>query len=440
MPYPERTGSPHCTVFVLLLLACLCWSSSCSQHPTCHTGTVKWLDVVPSRAGEAPRANHDVTIYLDNSQSMEPVRGESVYQETLQALEVSKPVNNTTALIRVRYVGAEVGEAQGVEALERATYQEGQTNLFAAVQQMRADAPAANQGALIHVLVTDGVQDTVTASEKNVNRELLGMLEAGWSGHVIGLRCNTRPFYLFIFSRQLGALKKYVTELKNKLVNRQQQDATRELPLTADFLDASFSLKNAASGYDVKQLRFTANDNDLAYARGYAIGASLCLNSETTQPQALTLTLKDLPWKEKAKAFVQTVGLELKELPSRIEWSDPELVPAKISVPMAAASTPGSPAAVTKGPDKYPVLELVRQEAGKLNLQLRWSQPTGPPSTAVYRLNAYLRLDDRMPSWVQEWSTEDKREGQKTYKLARTLRELLGKPRLEALTIYLRVG
>ena len=424
-----------------LLFVTFALVSGCSKEPP--QGASIHADSDSGRLAQPAIATTDeLIVYLDTSKSIQgyvAAGNKSVYSMSLRELRNVASLLDRPLQTWVRSVDADVGERMNDVALNRAStsvaiYQGDETNLASAIAQFgqpalietTASGKQVSRIPLIHVLVTDGVQSTDSASNEAdcdsgsdqvcVRAQLSRWLRAGWAGSLIGIRSEfrgpvyseinhkiagapykiayasspedpktMRPFYLYVFSPDAAALTEFIGKFKRRLRASVAGAVIRELPLNLSFAAGPASARvltppsgdiisvEGGHGVDTDRLtvRFDAHD-----ARGNA-GSSIALSVH-------------IPWSPDAL----DMGTP-RELGHLVAWSAVRRDGSKDGdihqrIPQIRV---GEPLVGGDGSIELPIMPA-------------WPAGTGDRSWAIYAVRGVIRLDPDTPTWIREWSTD----------------------------------
>jgi hypothetical protein len=451
------------------------------------------------QSGEAPRqsptTNH-LVVYLDTSSSMAGYvspdgktvfaasqDGQTIFSHTLQELRNVVTSLNPSVDVVFRRVDASVGPPLFSDlelnqaSVNRGTYTGKETNLAGAISTFSeplqkalnksgedAEENQPTPPARFHILITDGVQSTNTqrtdvsctagSDYVCIKKKLSALIEKGWAGVVLGVRSEFggkvyseinkgqaipyeskkrdvgtfRPFYLYIFSPDHAALDKLVAVLKERLrplIGR--EDGLREYSLTTPYAEGSAKAEITVPKESADFLeKSRAREEDPV-----RFTLRISLNTEKSGAKPITISIEPA-WSKHALDSGSR-----QELASLLRW---ELVP--VYPPSSRSGAQGS---------RYPEIKIVKQEVddkGKMLLQVnaQWPPGAGAPEWRAYRLEGHLNLEQEVPPWVRQWSTNldtTADTANRTLNLESALSGLWRNPSLEkqvVAEIYLRVG
>ena len=306
-------------------------------------------------------------------------------------------------------------------ALNRGMYNGKDTDIAGAIKtfnQSLSDDEENKAPPRFHVFVTDGVQSSSRQSAATscaqgsdsvcVKKQILELLNNGWSATVIGLRGEFqgnvfseiqkkpvpfasgkdpnrfRPFYLYVFSPDKTGLDQLSEKLRQRLSGFiKDKNSLREYALTSDYAGgvAAIEIENAEKDFlDVRQEK---------ERNGNAARITVKTDVETESAGAKPLVLKiKIPWSENAK-----LGGTADEMLSLVKWT---------LEPIGADTE-------TKGV-RYPNLKLTKQEVkdggAELTFVSDWTKEAGDLGWRIYRLTGRLDTEQSAPPWVRAWSTD----------------------------------
>lgn len=381
-----------------------------------------------------PSTDH-LVVYLDTSASMAGYLspnsstgfaaspdGNTIFSRTL--LHLRDVVANGPEVV-VRSVDVEVSPPSfgdldiSVSALNRKKFSGSETNLAGAIKMFSQplDKNAESQAPpKFHIIVTDGVQSSKKSSTGNscdrgsdptcVKRQLGSLIESGWGGAVIGMKsefsgkvyseisglpvpyvsgrdpAKYRPFFLYVFSPDRAALNKLVDSLRERLAPLGREDAFRELALTSNY---STGVPEIVVSTD---------------KASKLVKARVDRKKDGTMP-----TIRVEAHQDTAKAGRQQVTVDI-----RPKWSGHALAggsPDEIASMLKWELIPTSP---LKAGDRYPDLELVKQQAagGAANLvfETGWEPGGGDRRCRTYKLVGKLNTQKAALPWVGGWTTQ----------------------------------
>lgn len=320
--------------------------------------------------------------------------------------------------------------------------------------------------ARFHVLVTDGVQSRTKQSadasclagsdQTCVRKRILMLLSRGWGGYVIGIRSefqgkvysevsrgaavsyeskrrdpqSFRPFYIYLFSPDRAALDSLVGVLTSRLRPLlAREDGMRTLSLTSAYSagPAQAEVKVAKESTSMlSESRPGRHQNPT----GFTMRVAIASDKKGPVPFQITTTL---PWAPNVRD-----GGTPKELAELVTWT---------VVPLDAESE-------TKRDERarYPEIKITEQkieEDGRVTLNATAQYPggaTGKPLWRSYCIEGRLNLEQQIPPWIRQWSTNldtTTEAANKTLYLESTLLGLWNNPELKkqpVAQIYLRVG
>jgi len=428
---------------------------------------------------DAPTTDH-LVVYLDTSASMAGYvspeggkafavapDGQTVFSKTLLGLRDVVTTLSPQPTVVVRQV-ATVVSAPSISDLElsqaafnRALFNGKDTDIAGAIksfsQSLIADDENKNPPRF-HIFVTDGVQssskqsaDTSCAQGSDsvcVKKQILGLLNSGWSATVIGLRGEFqgsvfseiqkknvpfatkkdanqfRPFFLYVFSPNKTALDQLTVKLRQRLGELVKDgNSLREYSLTSDYAGgiATVEIQNASKDFlEIRQEK----EKEGSVPR---ITVKADVNTAGTDAKPLLLKVK-IPWSENAK-----LGGTGDEMLSLVKWTLEPIGGDKDA----------------KGV-RYPNLKLVKQEIKEGNAELTfeagWTMGAGDLSWRMYLLNGKLDTEKTAPPWVRAWSTDDDTtsvNGSRTLNLESSLGTLWNNAALKSHTVgsaCIRVG
>ncbi len=387
---------------------------------------------------DVPATDH-LVVYLDASASMAGYvspdggaqfavapDGRTIFSKTLLELRNVVTLLAPQPAVVVRRVDVRVSEEMFPDsklseaALTRGFFNGSQTDLAGAVNSFSEPLIKNEENKhppRFHILVTDGVQSTKqtstdTACDKGsdsfcVKKQLLELLNNGWSGTVLGLRgefqgivyseitnlrvpfsskkdpAQFRPFFLYIFSPDAAALEKLTVSLKQRLgaIVKSEIDL-REYALSSDYADGAATIETQSADKDMLNVRKEQKEG--ANPR---LTVKVDLDTESEGEKQFSAAVK-IPWSNHAVS-----GGSPDELLSLIKW---ELVPIG-----GEKEEPGL---------RYPTFKLVKRETkggvAELTFAAQWAKNSGTPAWRMYRLVGRLDADKPAPPWVRLWSTD----------------------------------
>lgn len=409
--------------------------------------------------------------------------GQTIFSHTLQELRNVVTSLNPSVDVVFRRVDASVGPPLFSDlelnqaSINRGTYTGQETNLAGAIgsfseplQKPRdqikdgAEENEPTPPARFHILITDGVQSSNTqrtdisctagSDYVCIKKKLSALIEKGWAGVVLALRSefggkvyseinkgraipyeskkrdvgSFRPFYLYIFSPDHAALDRLVSVLKERLrplIGR--EDGLREYALTTPYAEGP------AKG-DITVPKEAADFLEKSRAREedpVRFTLKISLNTEKLGAKPVTISVEPA-WSKHALDSGSR-----QELASLLRW---ELVP--VYPPDSKYGAQGS---------RYPEIKVAKQEVdgnGKVLLLLnaQWPPGAGTPEWRAYRLEGRLNLEQEVPPWIRQWSTNldtTAETANRTLNLESALSGLWRNPSLEkqvVAEVYLRVG
>jgi hypothetical protein len=406
------------------------------------------------RTETAPKTSDALIVYLDTSKSMAGYllldrQKPTVFSRTLQELRNLSTIITPPLDVYVRRVSAEVSEPLNETFLSEASnnqrvYDGNETNLSGAIERFArvekrpatesivatkaeggpesdAEEPKPLPPARFHILITDGVQSTKQSSDAVctngsdqicVRKKILGLLNQGWGGYIVGLRSefkgkvyseishgvisfetkrgswqSHRPFYLYVFSPDQAALDQLVLALQERLRPLlSDPEAIRSLALTSSYAD----------GWGRGDLEIAKEPGNPLVAAGVPdqnpsrLTLKVSLETEKGAPRPFSLRSR-INW----TTSVSNSGTA-QELASLVKW---DLRPI---YPSAAATTKGT---------RLPEVTLVAAQPQpdgtiKIDLTAQWPRATGTPQWRAYRLEGRLNLTQQTPVWIKQWSTD----------------------------------
>lgn len=457
----------------LFLVICAFLLVACDGSPD----PPRWDKVIgtngPKPSTDPPSAISPwMVVYLDVSGSMRGYvspDGLTVFGRVLHELRQFTTTFDSQLGVLSRRVGGTLGEKTESDLLlvtasrDPTFFKEGDTDLVGALTAMAAS----NRPARYQILVTDGVMSTRKqnlggcakgSDQVCTRRAIVKLLEKGWGGCILGIRSqfkgnvyseikplrqenpviayeshdnaptSYRPFYLFIFSPDVGSLDGFVEELKERIQPLMGSDNLRELALTLPYTGGGTSAEIVIpkESQDFLSRTSTFNDDPLAPPR-LTLRVSKDAIDNNQQQFKLNVTM---PWSKHALATGSP-----EELPKLVDWEVEQVYPLDSS----------------KGGVRYPKVTLSTSGSyspgvATLPLTVYWPRAIGEPEWIGLRIVGRLALDRAAPSWVHEWSTDDDSStdvGNRTFDLESAVLNLwrndVLKKQLVA-TVYLRVG
>ncbi|HYO77592.1 MAG TPA: hypothetical protein VE010_14115 [Thermoanaerobaculia bacterium] len=416
----------------------------------CGDGPPAWEPLLQTTAQQTARQNgrvdqpvpmtDELLVYLDTSKSMDGYvssDGRTVYGTALRELRNVGSLMKKPLRTWVRRVDANVGERLADVELNRASsnraiYTGTETNLARAIAQFGTPAAIVAGSssksapvAAVHVLVTDGVQSTGTASTAGVDcdsgsdqvcvrAQLTRWLRAGWAGSLLGIRsdfdgvvyseinhrnpgrpyairykstrddvASMRPFYVYVFSPAPAGLAEFTTAFKRRLRAAIPNVVVRELPLSGNFASGAASA------------RVTVPPD--------AAGISSVEGGRHEDTDRVTIRFDARDARDSAAAPV-TFRI-------RPQWSSSALdmgTPRELARLLTWDVTPiGASADRGRRPELR--IDSVRpSDDGTVELRLTpvWPAGTGEQVWAAYTVRGRMTLDADTPPWIQAWSTD----------------------------------
>lgn len=328
------------------------------------------------------------------------------------------------------------------------------------------EEPEALPPARFHVLITDGVQSQTEQSadasclagsdQTCVRKRILMLLSKGWGAYVIGVRsefkgkvfsevtrgtaisyeskrrdpASFRPFYIYLFSPDRHALDGLVSVLTSRLRPLlASEDGLRVLSLTSAYSDgptqAEVQVAKASSSM-LSESKPGRHQNPTGFTMRVDIGS----DKKGPVPFQIVTTL---PW----AANVRDGGTP-KELAELVTWT--------VAPVGAEAQSKQNERA------RYPEIKITNHEIdadGRVILTATAQYPggaTGKPLWRSYCIEGRLNLDQQVPPWIKQWSTNldtTTDAANKTLYLESTLLGLWNNPILKehpVAQIFLRVG
>lgn len=433
-----------------------------------------------------------LVVYLDVSKSMKgfiserrgspALPAQTVFSKTLLALRSVVETISPQPKMVLRVVNTKVQPPVNdlkltLYAINRRWFRSGMVSLPAAfdafLEPLEEKRPGAEaRPARFHILLTDGVQSNhgdchdlngLRVSDMHCVREKISrLLNTGWSGTVLGVRGEfdglvfsavrrnwavrhgsgrdnpetLRPFYLYIFSPDQGALSKLVEAVKNKLRPMlKSSDQLREYALAASYVTA------AASGdlVSMNEETYTLRREESAPAETLYFNVSIA-----------TPTVRRTPHLPQGDALLQSDAPIIFTL--RIPWSHhgqdsgtPQEVSGMVKWELIQMASTSDQDAL------YPEMKIIGSTVntdGSVILQIAasWKEGVGKRRALIYRLVGRLDLEKTAPPWVAEWSTATDttpEEAWRTLNLKGLLAHLWNNQSLqrqEVATACLRVG
>jgi hypothetical protein len=193
-----------------------------------------------------------------------------------------------------------------------------------------------------------------------------------------------RPFYVYVFSPDRGALSQFVTTLKRRLRTASPKIVLRELPLNDDFTEghATARILTSASAPGIVSLEGgRESETDRVTIRFDAHDA----RDNPAGPVDFSIRL---PWSPSALDMGSP-----RDLGRLVAW---EAVPLDSGVKARGRRTP-----------QLRLGEPSVGEDGRIRLTVTpvWPAGTGAPAWAGYALRGHLNLLADAPRWIEEWST-----------------------------------
>jgi hypothetical protein len=389
---------------------------------------------------EVPATDH-LVVYIDTSASMAGYvspdggksfaispDGQTIFSKTLLELRNVVTTLSPQPAIAVRKVDTAVSAPSFSDlelsqaAFSRGTFNGKETNIAGAIKnfsQPLSDDEEIKNPPRFHIFVTDGVQssnkqsvDTSCAQGSDpvcVKKQILELLNNGWSATVIGLRSEFqgnvfseiqkkavpfatkkdasqfRPFFLYVFSPNKTALDQLTVKLRQRLGELVKDgNSLREYALTSDYAGgiATVEIQNTSKDFlDVRQEK--EKEGNLP-----RITVKADVDTASAGGKPFLLKVK-IPWSENAR-----LGGTGDEMSGLVKWTLEAIGGDKEA----------------KG-IRYPNLKLVKQEAkdggAELTFEAGWTLEAGDLGWRIYRLNGKLDTEKNAPSWVRAWSTDD---------------------------------
>jgi len=326
--------------------------------------------------------------------------------------------------------------------------------------------PAPLPSARFHVLVTDGVQSRTNQSadasclagsdQTCVRKRILMLISKGWGSYVIGIRsdfqgnvysevsrgsvvsyqskrrepASFRPFYIYLFSPDRQALDKLVSVLTSRLRPLlASEDGLRVLSLTSAYSDGPTQAEVKVTKESSSMLS-ESKPGRHQNPTGFTMRVDISSDKKGPVPFQIVTTL---PW----AANVRDGGTP-RELAELVTWT---VAPVR-----AEAQSKQNERA------RYPEIKITNQEIdadGRVVLTATAQYPggaTGKPLWRSYCIEGRLNLDQQIPQWIKQWSTNldtTADAANKTLYLESTLLGLWNNPILKehpVAQIFLRVG
>lgn len=440
----DSVSSRFSLKLIAVILLSISLTTGCSNCSISKTDPPPWkvcedTQTKPNAVkSEAPSTDH-LVVYLDTSASMAGYvspeggtqfavspDGRTIFSKTLLELRNVVTLLAPQPAVYVRQVDVGVSEELMPDsklseaALTRNFFNGLQTDLAGAVKKFSEPLIKDEENKnppRFHILVTDGVQSTKqtsvdTACDKGsdsfcVKKQLLELLNNGWSGTVLGLRgefqgnvyseisnrpvpfsskkdaAQFRPFFLYIFSPDAAALEKLTVSLKQRLgaIVKSETDL-REYALSSDYANGAATIEAQSADKDLLEVRKEQKDGS-----NPRLTVKVDLDTESKGEKQFPATVK-IPWSHHAAS-----GGSPDELLSLIKW---ELIPIG-----SEKEEPGL---------RYPTFKLVKQEikngSAELLFAAQWTKDSGAPAWRMYRLVGRLDADKPAPPWVRAWSTD----------------------------------
>lgn len=320
--------------------------------------------------------------------------------------------------------------------------------------------------ARFHVLITDGVQSQTEQSadasclagsdQTCVRKRILMLLSKGWGAYVIGVRSefkgkvysevtrgtaisyeskrrdpqSFRPFYIYLFSPDRTALDGLVGVLTSRLRPLlAQEDGLRTLSLSSAYSQGTAQAEIRVANEDKGMLGESKpgrHQNPTGFTLHVAVG------SDKKGPVPFQIATK-LPWAPHVRD-----GGTPKELAELVTWTV-----APVDAELQAKKTERA---------RYPEIKITNQQIeddGRVVLTATAQYPGGETGKTLWRafcIEGRLNLDQQIPPWVRQWSTNldtTTDAANKTLYLESTLLGLWNNPELKkdpVAQIYLRVG
>lgn len=395
----------------------------------------------PQTAREPAPATDELVVYLDTSASMAGYvspdgrasfavspDGSTIFSKTLLELRNVVTMMSPQPKVAVRRVETNISAPSFSDldlsraSIDRNLFRGRETNLAGAIKTFsqpldpNAEAKAPPR---FHILVTDGVQ---SAAKENadvncaqgsdkicVKKQLLALVNSGWGGAILGLRSEFqgdvyseiahravpyssgrdagrfRPFYLYVFSPDRGALERLIDALRQRLAPLGKEDALREYALTADYAGGAAAVEVAQDKATKELLEVRLDKAKEGTNARLTVRPSL--DTETKGGQRFRLTVKPV-WSNDA----QRVGSP-DELAGLIKWELTPVFPEQ-----------------ERSDTRYPNFKLVGQEIKdgrvELTFEAGWTKDTGATAWRMYRLSGKLDVEKNAPPWVSEWTTD----------------------------------
>jgi hypothetical protein len=496
----SKNSGPPVPGIVWAITTCVLLLGACNGGPN----PPSWQEVLGKAPYSEPTpevspvatSNH-LVVYLDTSASMAGYvsadrAGQTVFSRTLQELRnfitiitppidvIVKRVDSTissgypdsylseASLNRAVFTGKETDLAGAISLFERsvAVKSEKVTNKNGDDKKGDDGDPASLPPARFHVLVTDGVQSRTDQSadasclagsdQTCVRKRILMLITKGWGSYVIGIRSDFqghvysevargsvvsyqskrrdpesfRPFYIYLFSPDRPALDGLVKVLISRLRPLlAREDGIRTLSLTSAYSDGPAQAEVTVAKESTRMLT-ESKPGRHQNPTGFTMRVDIGSDKKGPVPFQIATTL---PWAPNVRD-----GGTPKELAELVTWT------------VVLVGTESESKKTERA--RYPEIKITNQEIdadGRVVLTASAQYPggaTGKPLWRSYCVEGRLNLDQQIPPWIKQWSTNldtTADAANKTLYLESTLLGLWNNPILKerpVAQIYFRVG
>lgn len=421
------------TVFTVVVSVFIGGGCTPEQIPSCDSAS----SVKPERQSTEPfPTTSQLVVYLDASASMAGYvspngrsafavspDGSTLFSKTLLELRNVVTMLGDQPQVVIRRVDSDVSAPSFSDldlsraAVDRSIYNGSETDLAGAVAKFGEPLELNTDEERVpkfHILVTDGVQssklnNTASSCAKGsdsfcVKKQILGLINKGWGGTVIGLRSEFdgniyreisggsflyssgrngdkfRPFYLYIFSPDRAALDQFTDLLRGRLSRLEGGIGLRQFSLTSEYTTEISSIEVTHEKSTKRLLRIAPVKRKTGAIPCLTVESHLDTEKDGLQQFSVTVAPA---WSQSALA----TG-DQKELASMIRW---ELKPIDSQNEDAR--------------HRYPLLKKVTSSDYTLTFETGWDKGAGDTGWRVYHLIGWLNTEMPAPPWVSAWTT-----------------------------------
>jgi hypothetical protein len=495
----SKNYGPPIPGFVWAIATCVLLVSACNGGPE----PPPWQGLItkaptsePTPAVSPVATSNHLVVYLDTSASMAGYvsadrAGQTVFSRSLQELRnfitiITPPIDVVVKRVDSTISGGYPDSYLSEASLNRDVFTGKETDLAGAISLFEKSVvksekasnkddddkngdevdPAPLPPARFHVLVTDGVQSRTNQSadasclagsdQTCVRKRILMLISKGWGSYVIGIRSDFqgnvysevsrrsvvsyqskrrdpesfRPFYIYLFSPDRPALDGLVSVLISRLRPLlAREDGIRTLSLTSAYSEGPAQAEVKVAKESTSMLSESKPGRHQT-PPGFTLRVDIGSDKKGPVPFQISTTL---PWAPNVRD-----GGTPKELAELVTW---KVVPVNVE----SESNKNERA-------RYPEIKITHQQIeadGRVVLNATAQYPggvTGKPAWRSYRLEGWLNLDQQIPPWIRQWSTNidtTPDTANKTLYLESTLLGLWNNPVLKkhpVAEIYFRIG